>query len=122
MLRTNTKKARANIKAYICLCYQNEALSDADIEALPFAFIASDIYATFKQECYHIENLQDSFVEWTATLPSILDCSYYLGGQAIEDLGNILEETEDERNQYTAYQAEKLLSKLIFREIFKEVL
>jgi hypothetical protein len=50
-------------------------------------------------------------------LPSVINTLYYYNRSAITDLGDILEETEDERNRYTESQAEKLLTKLIYRTI-----
>ena len=58
---------------------------------------------------------------WCQGLPSVIDTCYYYNRSAVEDLGDILEETEEERNRYTEQDAERLLSCLIYREIRKEL-
>lgn len=61
------------------------------------------------------------FEFWAQDLPSAFNFDYYLCGQAIDDLGNILEETEEEKNDYSYQQAEELLTYLIYREVKKSV-
>lgn len=61
------------------------------------------------------------FESWAQCLPSAFNFDYYLGGQAINDLGNILEETEEEKNRYSYQQVEELLTYLIYREIKKSI-
>ena len=62
---------------------------------------------------------QQGFIDWCAGLPSILDTCYYYNRSAIKDLGDILEQTEEERAKYTESDAERLLSILIYRELVK---
>lgn len=59
------------------------------------------------------------FERWAQGLPSAFNFDYYLGGQAVDDLGDILEETEEEKNRYSDQQAKELLTYLIYREIRK---
>ena len=61
------------------------------------------------------------FADWCAGLPSILNTCYYYNRSAVDDLGEILEETEEEKEKYTQTEAEKLLTALIYREIKKAV-
>lgn len=138
MLRTNSKKAIENIKAYIVkgfdgtnyeprFNYIEEAIEDnehgANIDI--FSLVANAIYSTFVNEYLNEynrrRNEQEVFIEWCACLPSIIDTCYYYNRSAVEDLGDILEQTEEERNRYTEEQAEKILSRLIYREIIKVV-
>lgn len=90
-----------------------------------FEETARIIYNTFADE-YLFEynrrrNEQEVFTEWCSGLPSILDTCYFYNRSAVEDLGDILEETEEKRNKYTEEQAEKYLTYLIYREIKKTV-
>lgn len=134
MLRTNSKKAIENIRAYIVkgfdgtnyepkFDYIEKAIEDnkhgSNIDI--FSLVANAIYSTFVDEYLYEynrrRNEQTVFVEWCAGLPSILDTCYYYNRSAVKDLGDILEETEEERNRYTEAQAEETLSRLIYREI-----
>lgn len=42
---------------------------------------------------------------------------YYYNRSAVDDLGEILEETDEEKAKYSEQQAEELLSRLIYREM-----
>lgn len=59
------------------------------------------------------------FIDWCQGLPSVLDTCYYYNRSAVVDLGNILEQSERERAQYTEEQAERLLTHLIYQELVK---
>ena len=121
-LRTNSKQATTNISAYIM---DNFDGTNYEIETPEtFEEVAKIILDTFRNEymCAYLrhrypENV--NFREWCAGLPSIIDTCYYYNRSAVEDLGDILEETEEERNRYTEAQAEETLSRLIYREVRK---
>lgn len=123
MLRTNSKKAIENVRAYIINGFNGE---NYEIETPDtFKGVAKIIYNTFADEYLYEynrrRNEQEVFIEWCSGLPSIIDTCYYYNRSAVEDLGDILEETEEERNRYTEQDAERLLSCLIYREIRKAV-
>lgn len=127
MLKTNTKKARQNLQAYIVENFNGE---NYEIETpATFQETALVIYETFKKEKYysnawekaHRIPEQESFIEWCAGLPSILDTCYYYNRSAVDDLGEILEETEEEKARFTEDKAENLLTRLIYSEIKKAV-
>ena len=125
MLRTNCKKAIENIKAYVMDHFNGE---NYDIETPEtFEETARIIYDTFVSEVweyskayYHFNELA-GFEYWASGLPSIIDTCYYYNRPAVDDLGDILEETEEERNRYTETDAERVLTYLIYREIKKAV-
>ena len=50
-----------------------------------------------------------------------LDYCYWYNRSAVDDLGNILQQTSEKKAKYTEGQAEKELTRLIYREIIKEV-
>jgi len=125
MLRTNTKKAAANIRAYIMDGFTPENYTDNPPQEFPE--IAAFILDTFRSEKYWC--LQDvryyhgcerlAFRDWCAGLPSVLDTCYYYNRSAVDDLGAILEETEEEKARFTEQEAEQLLTDLIYRELTK---
>lgn len=125
MLRTNTKKAAANIRAYIMDEFTPEGYTDNPPQEFPE--VAAFILDTFRSEKYWYP--QDvryyhgcerlAFRDWCAGLPSILDTCYYHNRSAVDDLGAILEETEEEKARFTEQEAVQLLTDLIYRELTK---
>lgn len=130
MLKTNSKKAQENVRKYIvenfgadyCTECGYADFSDREPSLENFADIADGIQnAVFHEKVKHDKRRmfeRDLFEEWTQGLPSALECEYYYKS-AIEILGDILEETEEERNRFDEIDAEKLLTKLIYREIYR---
>lgn len=119
MLKTNSKKARFNVQKYIS--------NYADFEGYGikkpsnFKDLSKTILAIFRKEKRNL-NAQDSFrdfEDWVSGLPSALDCCYYWNRSAVDDLGDILEESDEEKAKYTEEQAESMLTKLIYRELVK---
>ena len=125
MLKTNNKKARENVRNYIIAEFTSEGYTDNPPQEFPN--IAAFILDTFRSEKYWC--LQDvryyhgsesaAFADWCAGLPSVLDTLYFYNRSAVDDLGAILEETEQEKTRYTEQQAEQLLTSLIYRELQK---
>ena len=147
MLRTNSKKARENVRAYILdnidlddlrmqlvveALRKNKAL-DFYGSSLPrvdvFSIAANELDNAFYLEMLlHNKNYQagrlnraDLFRDWCAGLPGILDTCYYYNRSALKDLQNILEESDQEAARYTGAQAENLLTNMIYREIWEAV-
>ena len=123
MLMTNSKEAKENVRRYVL---DNTDTTDYDLpEPSTFSEAAHLIWDTFQVEyhysMYRYPTIADAFESWCSGLPSILDTCYYYNRSAVEDLGNILEETPEEKAQYTEQDAEKMLTYLIYREIFKAV-
>ena len=127
MLRSNSKKARENVRTYIINHFDG---TNYDLpETNDFNEIANYIYNTFKSEKYYSDNYmlrnkiseQTSFTDWCSGLPSILDTCYYYNRSAIDDLAAILEETETEKARYTEEKAENYLTYLIYSEIVKAI-
>ena len=124
MLKTNSKKALENIRAYVM---DNFTPENYDLEpSNDFATAAKVIYNCFIDEKSGTNDwgrVSESviFADWCAGLPSIFNTCYYYNRSAVDDLGEILEETEEEKEKYTQTEAEKLLTALIYREIKKAV-
>lgn len=122
MLRTNTKKARDNVKAYIMANYDGSAYNYS--ETTDFKEAARNIYEVYKREREAVrehrnQNEQELFTIWLQNSTAIIDAGYYWNRSAVDDLGDILEETPAERAKFTEAQAENYLSYLIFSEITK---
>lgn len=125
MLRTNSKKAAENIRAYIVDGFAPEGYTDNPPQEFPK--IAAFILDIFRSEKYHLPEDRryyhgcelSAFRDWCAGLPSVFDTCYFYNRSAVDDLGAILEETEQEKARYTEQQAEYLLTDLIYRELLK---
>ena len=50
-------------------------------------------------------------------LPSVLDTLYFYNRSAVDDLGEVLEQSEREKVKYTEREAELMLTHLIYREL-----
>lgn len=121
MLKTNSKKARENIRAYIMSRHSCEEYAPAPADFTKFEEVAAAIYADFDRvtntPIYAKMSYCDRFAEYAAGLPGIIDTCYYYNRSARADLCEILEETPTEAERYSESDSEKLLSYLIFREI-----
>lgn len=122
MLRTNSKKARENVRAYIMEHFTPENYTDNPPQDWPG--VAAFILDTFRSEkppigSYTRMSEQERFTDWASGLPSVLDTCYYYNRSAVNDLGAILEETESEKARFDEPQAESLLTNLIYRELVR---
>lgn len=131
MLRTNSKKAMENIRKEITDSYEaaNEYYTFEGREAKTnFNDICSDILEAFRIEklendCYYIAgraSKSEMFIDWMQGLPTAFPVAddIFLRS-AVDFLGTVLEETEEEKNRYTDEKAEKLACSLLFRELEK---
>lgn len=125
MLRTNAKKARENIRRYIMDNFTPESYTETPPESWPE--IARFILETFADEKRYSTRYYgrymaadwQCFIDWCQGLPSILDTCYYYNRSAVDDLGSILEETEEEKARFTEAQAEERLTILIYNELMR---
>lgn len=121
MLKTNSKQARENIKNYIVANADFDNYGEETPEDFPV--LAAAILEKFRKEkqytAHLFQNEQALFIDWCSGLPSCLDCCYYYNRSAVDDLGTILEETEEEKERFDESAAEDLLSRLIYRELVK---
>ena len=120
--RTNSKQARQNIRTYIMANFDG---SSCDIETpSTYKETAAAILSTFRSEIpalgsYARMSECQRFEHWVEGLPSILNTCYYYNRSAVDDLGAILNESNEEKDQYSEDQAAKLLTALIYRELIK---
>lgn len=120
MLKGNSKQLKENIRNYIIKHYDgpDAGYDNAPEESATFNEIARFILDNFRKEKRYNHGCErDLFIDWCQGLPSLLDTCYYYNRSAIDDLGDILEETAEERSRYTEQQAEKRLTLYIYREL-----
>ena len=125
MLRTNSKKAIANLEKFILDGCNFEGYDFEKTPSTPNECMKA-IYDEFVKEAYSTpsersQNEQKAFVNCLQYLPSIIDSSYYYNVSAVETLGDILEETKEERARFSESEAESLLSYMIYRRIIKAI-
>ena len=126
MLRSNSKKAVANIREYILqdvdVLYDNynyyPATEDEAIASMYGIFLDEMQYSLCRQKWV---NEYEIFRSWAQGLALGGLFCYYYNRSAVDDLGKILEETEEERNKYSEAEAEEMLTKLIYREMRKSL-
>lgn len=124
-LKTTNKEARAAVRQYI-LDHFNPCGYEFS-GPCTFENVARFILEVHASEKYiFCRNIRRKgftnevvFMDWCQGLPSVLDTRYYYNRSAVVDLGNILEQSEWERAQYTEEQAERLLTHLIYQELVK---
>lgn len=131
MLKTNSKKAMENIRKEIADSYTaaNEYFAFEGREAKrSFNEICADILEAFRIEklennCYYIAGRASKsalFIDWMQGLPTAFPVAddIFLRS-AVDFLGNILEETDEEKAMYTEEKAEILACNLLYRELVK---
>lgn len=136
MLKSNSKFTKEKIKEYILNCWEEYEFKD-ELEDIPqdFAGICKTICEIVKDEklpknpqnrrsyliMYYHNNYYEMFENWTRGLPALLDCCYWLYYllDPREVIKQWLQETEEEAAKYTEEQAAILITKLLYREIFR---
>lgn len=124
-MKTTTREARQNIREYIINHFNPESYDFSG--PCTFPNIARFILEVHQREKFYSPEYQRAkgytseivFEDWAQGLPSILDTCYYWNRSAVDDLGAILEQSEQEKAKYTEEQAEKMLTHLIYRELKK---
>ena len=85
----------------------------------------AEMYVIFRDEKYHelmqhrYVNEYNIFKSWAQGLALGGLFCYYYNRSAVDDLGDILEETPEERAKYSEQDAEEMLTRLIYREMVK---
>lgn len=120
MLRTNSKKAKENIERYIIEHFDYTG-HEKENEPTPETYkdICKCIYNTMISEKLYAKETNNyaTFKSWCQGLPSILDTCYYYNRSAINDLKEILEESDEEASKFGESEAEERLTYLLYREI-----
>ena len=121
MVKTNSRVARERIRAYIMETAADH-MSENEYPAETFKDYAAAILAEYRRQTDGDKRRmteQERFTDWGQglTFGGLFD--FYYDGDAVDILGDILEETESERNKYPTSKAESLFSYLIYSEVCK---
>lgn len=124
MLKSNSKKARENVRAYILDTFDSDGY-DFTGRADSFADVARFVYEVFTVEKLRNNNDRfptefDAFADWCSGLPIVIDCDFYVR-PAIPLVARIMEETEAEAARFTEPQAEQFLTRMIYNEIKRAI-
>lgn len=126
MLRTNTKKARQNIRDYISSWAADYMRDDYDADFTTDRELCALIGRAFEKEALYANNIRlhggryfDIFKDWSQGLPIGGLFCYWWNRSAHDDLAALLEESPTEAARYTEDQACDLLTRLIFREVWE---
>lgn len=116
MLKASSKKAKENLKNYIINCWVEDPEN-----ARPIDHIKLDIISHFEREAYYsdYERRQSRYYQfnyWLRGLPRGL--GDFCLCKAVDDLGAILEETEEEKARFTEEQAAEKLSNMIYNFVY----
>lgn len=129
MLKSNCKIVKDRIRAFILSAENVEEFAPEGTPNETYNDKARAIYADFmryyngdNRNKYRPRNYQEAFEEYAAGLPAIIDTCYYYNVSAVDLLGDILEETAEERAKYDESAAEHMLSYLIYRELYREAM
>ena len=127
MIRTNSKEVRKAIQTLIlaeAVDVNNGYVPFEDLKTAAEA-IKADVMRVmsgdYRNRAHNLPGWSErDFTEWVHCLPGLLDLPFiYRQPDAVEVLGDILQETPEERARYTETDADRLLCHLIFRELDK---
>ena len=135
-LKTNSKKARQNVRDYIMKYIGIDALVGErgyTGDTTSFDEVARFVYMKFREQKdfdYYYRYWPECrvFEDWAAGLPFNDMFCYYYNRSAVKDLAAILQQTPEEAAKYRSKDdedgeraAEKMLTDLIYDEIIKAV-
>lgn len=119
MLRTNSKKAVENIRAYIVDEIDLEYFNLSEAPDFPTA-CRLILQACENEKRYSRSRTGfNTFKDWAQGLPSAFNTCYYYNRSAVDLLGEWLEETEEEKARFDEDAAEERITRLLYRELTK---
>ena len=127
MIRTNSKQLREKVKAFISQIFDASSYDREDLNSAPIEEQLQFIALTcWHEKGFEVEknraSFQDMFIEWCQGLPSLIDTAiYYCHSSAVDLVGDMLEQTQEERAKYSEPEAERLLSYFIYREVSNDL-
>lgn len=124
MLNLNSKQVCENVRNYIMANFipnisENPPTTFSETATVLLERFRRAKYSNPEERSQYHNNEGRAFEDWCAGLPSNFDAHFIYDCSAVDDLGDILEETEAEKVRYTDEQAEKLLTNLIYKELLK---
>lgn len=115
MLKTNSKKAQKNLLNYVVSNLSEYAADGYNLEVTENN--AYNIIDTMFHEEYY-GYTREHFFRFASSLSCGNVFDYFLH-DAVNVLGEILEETESEKSRFTETQAENLLTSMIYNNVLK---
>lgn len=119
MLKTNSKKARENVKKWILdnlgPDYNARSFNEA-AEIIKAHFYEEKLKNDLRYKAGRISHF-DLFEDWTSGLPGALCCDDIYLRPVVPVVAAILEETPEEAARFSESDAEKLMIRLIYREL-----
>lgn len=135
-LRNNSKKVINSIRDYITESHNEWRIENGLKATTDFKVVAHDVLKQFLIEkgAFHMARFQNfvsryygsfqkMFIDYCQGLPSVIDCTYYLyyHMSPTDLLGDWLDQTQEERSKYDESESAEMISKLIYRELTREV-
>ena len=132
MIKTNTKKAKERINNYIIENSKDYLLeyglfdkleTKEDIHKAIATIFYNEVFKHHSCVSDYIylkrfnNSLYEAFRDWGQGLACGSLFDYYFNVSAKDLIASILEETNEEKDKYKEYQAEELMTKLIYREV-----
>ena len=122
MLKSNTKIARQRIRKYITDGFTSLDDYEPTTEREVAQYILDEFCAEYinhnKNWQRQYGSYQNAFECWCAGLPTVLDTTFFYNVSAIDLVGDLLDETEEERNRFPETTAAVFMARLIWRELF----
>ena len=122
MLRSNSKAVREAVRKWIMENTSFEGYDEYENRKMDYNETCKALLAICKHEKFYQEYPNDRLMlkDWFQGLPSVLDTAEYIYRyNAVNLLGEIMQETEAEKARFTETQAEDMLNYLIADEILK---
>ena len=132
MLKSNSKYTKEKIKEYIKDSFnlgEYEDIPETTTHAERCKFILKHFISeklsndpsrrAYLLRGWYKNSYFEAFKDWLQGLPSILDAGYYYNIEAKPIIKEWLQETDQEAEKYTEQEAEELITRLLYREIFR---
>jgi len=122
MLRSNSKAVREAVRKWIMENTSFEGYDEYENRQMDFNETCKALLAICNREKFYQEYPNERLMlkDWFQGLPSVLDTAEYIYRyNAVNLLGDIMQETEAEKARFTETQAEDMLNYLIADEILK---
>ena len=123
MLRSNSKAVSEKVKQWIM---DNVDFSGYDewetLDVTSFREVCRALLETCEKEKFYCSYPSKAAMmeHWFCGLPFVINTAHYIyRANAVDMLGEWLEETESEKARFSESDAEKMISRLLIREILK---
>ena len=132
MRRSNSKEVNNLIRDFVMEHFNDVYYPDnkdylPDLDTSNYNDVSKVVLDVFYQEKVKHDKAYNAgivsrytlFEEWVSGLCSALPSEYYYNVSAVDLLGGWLDQTDDEKSKYSEDQAERMITKLLYRELTK---